>query len=200
MHPYLQEWLSHGQSVAGKLPRGAIVELESAQLWPIAPALSPRPRRSLTRQKSPTPEPIAPPIRFGGDLTFLGYEPNVQRTFMPGETVNVITYWRAEGELVPDLLLFHHLLSDPISPVYIHDVIGVNPTLMQGRDVFIQVTPIDLHEGALPGEYFVSVGAYRPGSNDERLPVLKDDQPHGDRIFLYDIQVLPSTSSDESGA
>jgi len=56
-----------------------------------------------------------------------------------------------------------------------------------------------LHEATLPGEYIVSVGAYRPASNDERLPVLKDDQAHGDRIFLYNIEVLPLPATDESG-
>ena len=200
VHPYLQEWLSHGQSVIGNVPRNTIIELETVQLLADRAGAF-----TTTAPLSYAPEvtdlqPIAPPIRLGGNLTLLGYEPDVKRAYMPGDRVDVITYWRAEGELAPDLLLFNHLLSDPISPVYIHDVIGVNPSQMHGRDVFIQVTPIQLHEGALPGEYFVSVGAYRPASNDERLPVLKDDQPHGDRIFLYDIEVLPIPATDESGA
>jgi hypothetical protein len=198
-HPYLQEWLAYGQPVTAKVPRDSIIELETAQLLADrAGAFTTTAPLSYAPEVAEA-EPIAPPIRFGGNLTFLGYEPDVERVFLPGETVEVITYWRAEGELVPDMRLFSHLLSDPISPIYIHDVIGVNPTLMRGRDVFIQVTPISLHEGALPGEYFVSVGAYRPGSNDERLPVLKDDQPHGDRIYLYDIEVLPQPAPDESG-
>lgn len=198
-HPYLQEWLSHGQPVIGNLPRDTIIELETAQL------LADRAGAFTTMAPlSYAPEvtelaPIAPPVRFGGNLTFLGYEPKVERTYLPGENVEVITYWRAEGELAPDLLLFNHILSDPISPVYNHDVIGVNPSLMQGRDVFIQVTHISLHEDALPGEYFVSTGAYLPGSFDERLPVLKDDQAHGDRIYLYDIEVLPRPATNESG-
>ncbi len=198
-HPYLREWLSQGQPVLGKLPRNTIIELETVQLLADrAGALTTTAPLSYAPEVTEL-EPIAPPIRFGGNLTLLGYEPAAERAYLPGDQVEVITYWRAEGELLPDLLLFNHLLSDPISPVYIHDVIGVNPSRMQGRDVFIQVTPIQLHEATLPGEYIVSVGAYRPASNDERLPVLKDDQAHGDRIFLYNIEVLPLPATDESG-
>ena len=199
VHPYLQEWLAQGRALAGNLPRNSIIELETSQLLADRAGVFHTTAPLAYAPEVAEPEPIAPPIQFGGNLTFLGYETDLQRAFLPGETVEVITYWRADGELVPDLLFFHHILFDPISPVYIHDFIGVNPVHIQGRDVFIQVTPIKLHEGALPGEYFVSVGAYRPGSYSERLPVLKDDQPHGDRIILYEIEVLPRAET-ESGA
>ena len=143
-------------------------------------------------------EAIAPPIRFGGNLTLLGYEPDVKREFLPGDTVDVITYWRVEGDFLPDIILKNHILADPVTPIGIRDVISVNPLMLQERDVFIQVTPVQLRETILPGKYTVSVGAYRQ-SDQMRLPALKDDQPHGDRIFLYDIEVLPLPESNESG-
>lgn len=198
VHPYLQEWLSHGQWVAGNLPRDTIVELDTAQLLADrAGALT------TTAPLSYAPEvgllePIAPPIRFGGNLTLLGYEPDVKREFLPGESVDVITYWRVEGEFLPDIILKNHILADPVTPIGIRDVMSINPLMLRERDVFIQVTPVQLRENTLPGKYTVSVGAYRE-SDQVRLPVLKDDQPHGDRIFLYDIEVLPLTDTDESG-
>ena len=200
VHPYLGEWLSHGESVMGKLPRDSVVELEASQL------LADRAGEFITTAPvSYAPEivgalePISPPIRFGANLTLLGYEPNVERSYLPGEIVEVITYWRAEGEVPPDLTLFVHILSDPVTPFANRDVISVNPLLLHDRDVFIQVTSVQLPETALAGEYFVSVGAYRK-SLDERLPTLKDDQPYGDRLFLYAINVQAVPASEESGS
>lgn len=198
-HPYLQEWLSHGQAVAGNVPRDTIIELETAQL------LADRAGAFITTAplsyapEVADPEPIAPPIRFGGNLTLLGYEPEVNREIMPGESVNVITYWRVEGDFLPDIILKNHILSDPVTPIGIRDVISVNPLMLRERDVFIQVTPVQLRETTMPGTYIVSVGAYRQ-SDQERLPALKDDLPHGDRVFLFDIEVLPLADSAESGA
>ena len=193
VHPYLQEWLSQGQAATGRLPRNAIIELETAEL------LADRAGAFITTAplsyapEVTDPAPIAPPIRFGGNLTFLGYEPDVKRELLPGDDVSVITYWRVEGEFLPDIVLKHHILADPVTPIGIRDVISVNPLRLRERDVFIQVTPVHLRETTLPGKYIVSVGAYRQ-SDQIRLPALKDDLPHGDRIFLYDIEVLPATA------
>jgi hypothetical protein len=199
LHPYLQEWLSHGQSLSGKVPRNTIIELDAAQLLADRAGIF-----TTTAPLSYAPEvadleAIAPPIRFGGNLTLLGYEPDVKREYLPGESVDVITYWRVEGDFLPDIILKNHILADPVTPIGIRDVISVNPLMLRERDVFIQVTPVQLRETTLPGKYIVSVGAYRQ-SDQKRLPVLKDDQPHGDRIFLYDIEVLPLPTTDESSA
>ena len=199
VHPYLQEWLSHGRPVSGNVPRDTIIELETAQLLADrAGALTTTAPLSYAPEVGVL-EPIAPPIRFGGNLTLLGYEPDVKREFLPGESVEVITYWRVEGEFLPDIILKNHILADPVTPIGIRDVMSINPLMLRERDVFIQVTPVQLRENTLPGKYTVSVGAYRE-IDQIRMPVLKDDQPHGDRIFLYDIEVLPLTDTDESGA
>ena len=197
-HPYLQEWLSYGTAASGKLPRGSIIELETAELLADRAGAFTTMAPVSYAPEVDEPEPIPPPIRFGGDLTFLGYEPNVRREFSPGENVEVITYWRAEGELLPDLTLLTHILSSPVTPIAIHDTIVVNPALMNGRDVFIQITEVSLPPGALPGERFISVGAYRKGDLI-RLPVLEGDEARGDRIFLYTIDVLPGPTSQQSG-
>ena len=198
VHPYLQEWLSHGKSVTGNVPRDAIIELETAQLLADRAGSFTTTAPLSYAPEVGAPEPIAPPIRFGGNLTLLGYEPDVKREFLPGESVDVITYWRVEGDFLSDIILKHHILADPVTPIGIRDVISVNPLMLRERDVFIQVTPVQLRETILPGKYIVSVGAYRE-SDQIRVPALKDDQPHGDRIFLYDIEVLPLPESNESG-
>ena len=198
MHPYLREWLSHGQPAVGKLPRDTVFELELTAL------LADRAGEFTTMAPvwydpdfAGEAMPVPPPIRFGQNLTFLGYEPNVERAFMPGDTVDVITYWRAQGVVPADLTLFTHILSDPVTLINGRDVIGVNPARLRDRDVFIQVTSVPLPETALAGEYFVSVGAYRQ-TVTERLSAYKDDQPYGDRIFLYSIEVQEAPNTEES--
>ena len=200
VHPYLQEWLSVGDAVPGALPRGAVVELEVSDL------LADRAGQFITMapvwydpEVAGEAVPVPPPIRFGSNLTFLGYEPNVARSYLPGESVDVITYWRAEGDLPPDLVLFTHILSDPVTLIAGRDVISVNPALLGDRDVFIQVTSAQLPQTALPGEKFVSVGAYRQMA-DERLPTLRDEAAFGERIFLYAIQVESPPAEQGNGA
>ncbi len=197
-HPYLQEWLSYGKAASGKLPRGSVIELETAELLADRAGTFTTMAPVSYAPEVSEPEPIPPPIRFGGDLTFLGHEPDVRREFNPGENVEVITYWRAEGALLPDLTLLAHVLSNPVTPIAIRDTIVVNPALMHGRDVFIQITEVQLAPGALPGERFISVGAYRKGDLN-RLPVLEGDEARGDRIFLYTVDVMPGPSSQQSG-
>jgi len=202
IHPYLQDWLTLGQSVPRNVPRDAIIQLETSQILAdtagefitTAPvAYAPETAGETTA--------ISPPIRFGSNLTFLGYQPAVERAYLPGEKVDVITYWRAEGMLPSDLTLFTHILSDPVTIVANRDVIHVNPARLQARDVFVQVTQVQLLQTPPPlaGEYLISVGAYRQSvSPNERLPALQDDKHFGDRIFLYSIEVLPLPETEES--
>ena len=198
VHPYLEEWLAYGQPVGGELPRNAVFELSAAELLADrAGAFTTTAPFSFAPEVS-SPAPKAPPIRFGSNLTFLGYEPNVQRSFQAGDLVDIITYWRAEGGLQPDLTIFTHILSDPVTSAVSRHYIGVNPSRMRDRDVFIQVTALTLPAGALPGNRLISVGALRE-NGPERLPVLEDDEERGDRIFLYDIDVLAEPNPEASG-
>lgn len=197
--PHLQAWLALGNSVVPDLPRNSVIELETVEMLAAkAGALTTTAPVSYAREVA-EPEPISPAIRFGGHLTLLGYEPDVSRSFLPGETVDIITYWRVDGELPSDVTLFTQILADPVTPIVTRHYIGVNPTRMRERDIFIQVTQLQLPAVALPGEYAISVGLYRERL-DQRLPVLKDGQAHGDRLFLYTIDVVPEEETETSGA
>jgi len=199
MYPYLQSWLDDGTYVTDSVPRASIIQLEtSEEVADTAGSFITTSPVAYAPEVADAIVPVSPPIRFGGNLTFLGYEPEVERIYMPGDVVDVITYWRVEGVMPPDLTLFTHILSDPVTLFANRDVIGANPNRLQERDVFIQVTQIELPETALPTEYFVSVGAYGE-SVDDRLDVLRNDAPFGNRIFLYSIDVLPLPETEESG-
>ncbi len=197
--PHLQAWLALGNSIVPDLPRNSVIELVTVEeLAGKAGALTTTAPVSYAREVA-VPEPISPAIRFGGNLTLLGYEPDVSRSFLPGETVDIITYWRVDGELPPDVTQFTQILADPVTPIVTRHYMGANPARLRERDIFIQVTQLQLPAVALPGEYAISVGLYRERL-DQRLPVLKDGQAHGDRLFLYTIDVVPAEESETSDA
>lgn len=199
IYPYIHNWMESGTYVTDNVPRGSIIQVElSQQLADTAGSFITTSPVAYAPEAVGAIAPVSPPIRFGDNLTFLGYEPKVERTYLPGETIDVITYWRVEGVIPKGLTLFTHVLSDPVTLFANRDVISVNPNRLLERDVFIQVTQIHLPKTALPIEYFISIGAYGK-SIDERLPALQNDSPLGDRLFLYSIDVLPlpETTNEE---
>jgi 4-amino-4-deoxy-L-arabinose transferase-like glycosyltransferase len=197
MYPYLQMWLESGNYVTEDVPRDTIIQLETSdRLADTAGAFITTSPVAYAPETADVIEPVSPPIRFGGNLTFLGYEPNVERTYMPGDVVDIITYWRVEGLIPRDLTLFTHILTDPVTLFANRDGISVNPYRLRERDVFIQVTQIEIPPTSLPTEYFISVGAYTE-TVDDRLDVFRDDVPYGNRIFLYTINVLPPPEAEE---
>jgi hypothetical protein len=133
-------------------------------------------------------EVVPPPLRFGGNLTFLGYEHSWADVYRPGDVIPVVTYWRVDGVVPPDLRLFTHILSDPTNIVAQNDSSSVIASQLRPRDIFIQVTYVQLPRRIMDATYSISVGAY-PESTGIRLPVFDGDQPRGARLFLGQITV-----------
>lgn len=191
-HPAVQMWLEQGDvlDIAG-LPNNSVLRMNVAEsladamglLTIEAPVLYPPEATANAGEQFNTP------ISFGGNLTFLGYRADAETVYMPGDVMTVVTYWRVDGPLPPDLRLFTHILADPgASPPANTDIIYVNPAQLQDRDVFFQVTYVPLPESLPVGDYTVSVGAYQNTSED-RLSVLADGEPRSNRLFLYDITI-----------
>lgn len=189
--PDIADWLALGTAIAD-LPEGAVVEMavqdELADALGVYTTTSPASLVTATDMSDRIP--IPPPIRFGGNITWLGYESDPVEVYEAGEQVPVITYWRVEGILPPDLLIFTHILSDPVTTAANRDTISVDPSRLKERDVFFQITLIPLLENMLAGHYDISIGVYQD-SSDTRLPVfVTEGQVRGDRIFLYPIEIL----------
>lgn len=190
VNPYLQSWISQGAVLdRPDLPAGAVIDLN------VADTLATRIGSFMTTapvmfdpQATESPLVVPPPVRFGGNLTFLGYEHSWADSYRPGDVIPVVTYWRVDGVIPPDLRLFTHILSDPTNVVAQSDPISVLPVQLQPRDIFIQVTYIQLPRRILNATYSISVGAY-PESTGIRLPVFDGDQPRGARLFLGQITV-----------
>ncbi|MCC6801337.1 MAG: phospholipid carrier-dependent glycosyltransferase [Anaerolineae bacterium] len=193
VNPYLQNWLELG-SVLDRpdVPAGTVIDLR------VADALATRIGGFMTTapimfdpQATETAEVVPPPVRFGGNVTFLGYEHSWANVYRPGDVVPVVTYWRVDGVVPPDLRLFTHILSDPTNIVAQNDPSSVVASQLLPRDIFIQVTYVQLPRRILEGTYSLSVGAY-PESTGIRLPVFQGDQPRGARLFVGQITVQDS--------
>jgi len=103
--------------------------------------------------------------------------------------VTVITWWRVDGPLPPDLRFFTHILSDPAAIVTQNDSISVDVTALQPRDVFAQITFVPLPLTLPDGVYTLSIGAAQ-SMTGARLPVLDETgQRRGDRLFIGSITV-----------
>lgn len=129
------------------------------------------------------------PVRMGGYLTFEGYQLPAGSAYRPGDTVTLVTYWRADGPQEPDLRVFAHILRNPFTePILQNDVLSVEASRLRDRDVFMQIISIPLPLDFPAGEYHLSIGAYR-SSDETRLPVYDANDEHGDRLFLDTINV-----------
>jgi hypothetical protein len=192
MHPSLRAWLELGTTVNETgIPEGTVIMLDASSV--LADTIG---RFASTLPVSYSPDlpggfaPAILPVSFGGNVTFLGYEPQGAVTYRPGETVTVVTYWRIDGVIPPDILLFTHLLADPAAVDAQRDVISARADHLFSRDILIQVTYVELPSTLIEGRYSISIGAYQ-GLDKTRMVVLSDGQPRGDRLFLDFIMVSP---------
>ncbi len=190
MHPYLREWMLSGDIISiDPLPAESVVTLDVSQQ--LANTIG---RFTTTAPAGYAPEApgaeflVPPPVPFGNNLTFLGYDRAPDISYTPGGILTSITYWRADGELPSDLRLFTHVLSDPAAIVAQTDTINTAPGSLQTRDIFIQITFVPLPTSLPSGVYNISTGAYRDSSGI-RLPVLEGDLFRGTRLFLGQIIV-----------
>jgi hypothetical protein len=184
-HPYLRDWLLRGRFLeADHLPPESVLVMDVAQR--LADTIG---RFTTTAPVSYAPEApggsevVLPPVSFGGNVTFLGYEQSASSTYKPGDIITSITYWRVDGPPPPDIRLFTHILSDPAAITSQTDIISVLASHLHKRDVFIQITFVPLARSTPDGHYTISIGAYQD-SDDRRLAVLDNGAERGTRLFL----------------
>lgn len=196
-NPFLRRWYEMGSRPVSyttpdesyPLPENGVVELNVVEeLANLIGAFTTTAPMSYAPEAPGVTVVAAPPVRFGGNLTFLGYDQTVNETYHPGDTLPVITYWRIDGPLPPDLRIFVHVLTDPTTIAVQWDNLSVIPAQLRPRDVVIQTSFMQLPYTILPGYYRISVGAYTD-TDDNRLVVYDGDTPRGTRLFLGQINV-----------
>ena len=132
--------------------------------------------------------PVTLPARFGGNITFLGYEIDSEQAYQGSDVIQVVSYWRVDGRVPPDLRIFVHLLSDPAAIVTQSSAMNTWTASLHNRDIFIQVNYLTLPQNIPPGSYDISIGAYQADSG-QRLAVFDGERERGNRLFLHQITV-----------
>jgi hypothetical protein len=194
--PMLSAWTAQaGVLTDGRVPLGRVLTLDvSTALADQIGLFTTTATAYYAPETANRLEPVMPPIRFGGNLTFLGYQRDEVRAYRPGNILTLVTYWRVDGELPDSLRLFAHVQADPAAaPAAQTDRLSVRAAELRPRDIFMQVTYIFLPNDLPPGSYDLSIGAYldRQGNTlDQRLDVFDaNQQPLGGRLFLPPILV-----------
>jgi hypothetical protein len=136
------------------------------------------------------PGPTALPATFTDNLQLEGY--NVRdSTLLPGQPMEVITYWRLTGPAPPGLMLFAHLRGGPGQVVAVSEGWGADLSSLQPDDIVVQYNVLQSVEPGLleSGEYRLAVGLFVPGT-EHRLRVLDGDKPRSDRLLLRRVEVV----------
>lgn len=187
----LKAWLQNAVQVpVAGLPSGSVLMVNAEQVVADDFGQVILSRASWSPEASTTnAAPATLPLRMGGYLTFEGYRLLPEGSYRAGDTLEVVTYWRADGEQVPGLRLFAHLSRNPnIAPALQNDILNIESSLLRDRDVFIQIITLPLPADFPSGEYFLSIGAYSE-RDGQRLPIYDGEVPRGDRLFLDKIRV-----------
>ena len=110
-------------------------------------------------------------------------------TLARGETVTLVTYWRALRRAVDedDWKTFVHLLDVDSRVIGGVDVLNAPPTGWLPGDTIVQVHAFRVDPDAPPGEAYLEVGVYRDETG--RLPVTVDGQAAGDRVLLAPVEI-----------
>jgi 4-amino-4-deoxy-L-arabinose transferase-like glycosyltransferase len=143
--------------------------------------------------------PLDGPAPFGDLVTLVGYriegqnagpeEGTARATLVQGETVTLVTYWRALRTAVDedDWKTFVHLLDAGSQVIGGVDVLNAPPTGWLPGDVIVQVHTFRVDADASPGEAYLEVGVYRDETG--RLPVIVEGEAAGDRVLLAPVTI-----------
>ena len=157
----------------------------------------------MTSRSMPIPAPevggasINLPIDLGDRVQFLGYALSAE-SIKRGGSFDLTTYWHVTGDgsaslttgLPPQLSQFTHVLNAQGEIVAQQDGLSLTSTSLRAGDVFIQIHHLTLPTDLKSGTYDLSIGLYTQVDGN-RLPIVANGQPQGDRLFLRSIDVTP---------
>jgi hypothetical protein len=151
---------------------------------------------TLTRAEVQWPigTPISPavslPLDFGDRQELIGYE--VRKSIVePGKNIRLTTYWRAKDRGVEPLSFFVHVLDQQGRIATQWDGYTYSPNYVRPGDIIAQVHFIPIPADFAEGTYRLQLGMYQ-SLTGERLPIVIDGQPIGDRIWLQTIEISKS--------
>ena len=125
------------------------------------------------------------PIDLGDKAEFLGYTLSQN-----GRDAELVTYWRVKDQLPPQLSQFTHVMNDNGDIVTQQDRLMLTSQNLRPGDVFAQIHHLTLPaaQSVPSGSYPIAIGLYTQ-TDGQRLPIVVNQQPHGDRIFLESLNI-----------
>jgi 4-amino-4-deoxy-L-arabinose transferase-like glycosyltransferase len=160
--PDLQPWLALLEPFSiAEVEAGLAYRLDSSQeLAQLGGQLQTNSPLLYPAEGSPS-ELVSLPLRFGRNITLLGYLPLPLQSYQAGDALTLTTYWRVDGPAPDHLGVFLRLHDTPqASPYTETNVLDVAPTYLQTRDVVLQVSYMTIPSTLLPGDYRLTVGLY----------------------------------------
>jgi len=136
--------------------------------------------------------PMATPAAFDFGLELVSYQVLSGNTLRPGESLEMVTVWRATAEVparATDLRIFVHLLDAQSQVWAAEDRLDLSPPTWEAGDVLLQYHRVALSRDAKPGQYELELGMYRTITM-ERLKVYEDGAPVADRLLLEPVEVI----------
>jgi hypothetical protein len=130
------------------------------------------------------------PVNFGDTMFFLGHDRS-SNDVGPGETLEVVLYWRLLQRPERHYSIFVHLLDAESRIVGEYDANTYGPKFWRrgGGETLLGYYPLKVDPNAPPGEYQLEIGVYAP-TTGERLPIYNaQGEMVADRLLLQPVQV-----------
>ncbi|UCC61415.1 MAG: glycosyltransferase family 39 protein [Anaerolineae bacterium] len=131
--------------------------------------------------------PLAWPVDLGHRASFLAYELEPAQ-LAPGETLQLLTYWRVLATPAAPAVIFVHLLDAHGQVKGAQDRLDAPVAHWQPGDVVVQVHAVRLDPSASAGTYQLEMGVYDT-DDASRWPVFEGDVAVADRLLLKPIEV-----------
>jgi 4-amino-4-deoxy-L-arabinose transferase-like glycosyltransferase len=135
-------------------------------------------------------QPVGLPANFGDVMLFLGHDRSSSEA-RPGETLEVVLYWRLLQRPERHYSIFVHLLDAESRIVGEFDANSYGTKYWQegGDEMLLGYYPLLVSADAPPGEYQLEIGVYHQPTG-ERLPVYDTSgKMVADRLLLRPVQV-----------
>lgn len=128
------------------------------------------------------------PVQFGDAIQLFGSQSDAVR--QAGKPVRIMLFWRVARDMLPpvDLSIFAHLIAADGQLAAQQDALGAPSVEWRKGDILIQIQDIVTKKTLPPGSYQLQIGLYQR-ENGQRLPVVVDGAPVGDRLLLEPVEI-----------
>jgi len=131
------------------------------------------------------------PVSVGDALEFLGAH-GAEDSVSSDSSMVLVTYWRVVRPPVQPFSLMAHLVGHDGVPIAVGDGLGVSIDQLQSGDIIAQRHELSIPPEALPGVYWLQIGAYTL-PDVQRLPIIMAlDEVVGDRMLIGRVEVSSS--------